>query len=115
MVPEAFEDSLHLHLDCDGPVPPWWEWVNEDLLNYMFTGKASHDTEALVAEFLQMGIAPGQPFLIDMTFMSTCYGDEYDYEVDWELVAVEPWSAEQVLAAWEEWLKVFDEENPYAE
>jgi len=107
--PAEEHPSLHLFLDADGPTPAWWEWVNEELIDYMFNGNI-RDDEVLVLELMKLGIAPGQAFKVDMTFMTSGpYSgdgwDEYDYEVDWEVLEIEAWTPAQVLAAWELWFQ----------
>lgn len=57
---------------------------------------------------LTEGIAPNQPFLVELKIYSyeydTYYGREYDCEVTGEVIDIKSWLPEQVLAAWEEHL-----------
>ena len=62
--------------------------------------------EALDKWLLENGIAPGQPFRIDLKVTWRMAGWEYpeaesDYE--WDIVGVEYWEPEQVTQAWHDW------------
>jgi len=106
--------NLMASIHSEDPPPehhwlPWWidgcgvaELIGIDWdFSPNFTFRAE---EWLLVE----GIAPEQPFLVELRIYSseymTDYGMEYDCEVTAAVIDIKPWPPEQVLAAWEEHL-----------
>ena len=60
---------------------------------------------------LETGIAPTQPFLVEIDephyYQSGGYEypAEWDVDIGWEIVHLAPWKPEQILKAWDRWLK----------
>lgn len=89
---------------CGPPQGHWLEYrLNCDVFHDAVDGGDPRDVEQWM---LQNGLAPGQPFCVELRFSAwrsnTPDGDDYDEEVSWgEVVDRERWSAERTLDAWE--------------
>lgn len=100
------EELFYFSPDFGGHCPPWYEWVDQELSDYLRVG---HTGLEMALWLMSEGIAPGQPFKLGMTFAS--YGGglwvDYDDELDFEVLCVEPWTDKQVAEAWSEWAAVW--------
>lgn len=102
------EGCLSLELACDGPHPNHWFAFEMDCgsLDDIFDFNGGDETREEL--LFRMGIAPGQRFRIAATYHTGKYwtdcGYEYDAEVDWEVINIEPWTVDQTLAAWQRYL-----------
>ncbi len=92
--------ELNLHMDCDGP--PGGHWVEYRQEVDWGAPAWDFDRDDLENFLLHEGIAPGQPFLASWSFYAhKDYWGEYDEEVNLEeIIAIEPWSVDRVVAAW---------------
>lgn len=92
--------ELQLSMDCGGP--PGGHWV--EYRQEIDSGAAAWDFDPQDLEqfLMEEGIAPGQPFYAHWTFHAhRDYWGEYDEEVALqEILAVEPWDVDKVVAAW---------------
>ena len=99
--------SLDLEFDCE--LPPrshWLSWeLNEgaSLRDILVVG----DSQDLEECLLRSGIAPGQPFMVWARYTvvrlpaTTDAPEDWETEVDWEVVRIEPWSPDRASQAWE--------------
>lgn len=110
MLIRATVDGWEFELDFDGPRPFWVEHLNEDL-------PYGEERRTMLTE---SGAAPGQPFRVEFTFAcgEELMGDwdgpsvyEPWSEFSFTSVEVEPWSEEQVTAAWAEAAALQSEEE----
>jgi len=114
VVAETDEESFYVHLDCDGPLPGWMEYLLEceSLGDALFD--CAYDGAEMAAELLRLGIAPDQPFFIRISFSSgidyyeSIYGEGWN-ETDWELLDREPLNPEEAERRWSKWLEVWNE------
>ena len=64
--------------------------------------------EGLAKWLLTEGIAPGQPFRVDMT-VTYSRGSRWDTEpetnYEWDIIELEYWEPERVMRAWEDWMQ----------
>lgn len=104
-----FDEDLHVELlspypiSSAGPttfaeyceeIDTWSSWLGMD------------QEEEMENFLLRTGLAPGQKFLTELKFSSHMdYWGEYDEELDWRVLDVEPWPKEKVLEGWEEYFK----------
>ena len=104
--------SLNLEFDGDGPPHDHWLSFELDGLGGLsevmgLDPNASGLISDLETYLLQQGIAPGQPFWVEMRYSVERSPEgylgcvEYDSEVDWGTTMVEPWSTERAASAWE--------------
>jgi len=104
-----FEDPddgcYSLELACEPPYYSggdklhWLAYVMEQysLAEYL----ALDDAESQVRFMLQEGIAPGQRFLVEMSFWSSRdYWGEWDEGLDMRVMDREPWTEAQHVEAW---------------
>lgn len=107
VLPEMDEESFYFSIDAEGPVPPWYRYMEdcEGLTFALFPDALRGDQ--LAAELLAMGIAPGQAFFIHMTFRyyrGDGWETDDEMEIEWELRAVEPLDPAVAAERWAEWL-----------
>jgi hypothetical protein len=107
---EIDDDRFLVSIDAEGPTAPWMAWLqdNEGLTWEMFK---THEGAEMAAMLMGMGVAPGQPFFIHMSFSShTNYFGEYDEDVEWELLDVEKLSPAEAANRWQEWINHWNAE-----
>jgi len=99
--------SLTLEIDGEGAPPQHWLGYELDALGNL-DGVLGMNTcpFGLISELetflLQKGISPGQAFWVEMSYScSQDYWGEWDSEVVWHVVGMEPRTAEQSASAWE--------------
>lgn len=87
--------------------PEWLRYeLAENSLDFIL-GIEGIDEEDRMKWLLQEGIAPGQPFLLEViqpTYSYGYYGD-CDVEYDYDIVKVQPWTPEAVARAFERVLR----------
>ena len=83
-----------------------WVGYEEDDLGLEYLLGTDRSEAALVSFLAGRGIAPGQPFCARFHSMRGGYGwdGEWDSESEADVVAVEPWTSEQVASAWQDWM-----------
>lgn len=105
-----YEDWGCLTLDIDGEGPPGDHWLEfetsvvglDEVVGFTASFYGSDDDRCREAWMLDLGVAPGQRFRLVMMYGSwRDYWGEYDSEVCWDLIWVEPWTPQQCAEAWE--------------
>jgi hypothetical protein len=87
--------------------PPMNHWLHHEiemagLIDTLF---GYCKPEQLAKQMLELGVAPGQSFMVEATFWASKHwtdcGWEYDAGVDWCIIRADPWPPEKILDAWE--------------
>lgn len=104
-------DDLTVFSEAIGEKPDWLgEYVSDVGWDSALDASPCRGSDEYGTWLMEQGIAPGQPFCVEVTMTVTRSGweyVEYDQEVEADVIEVARWSRERVAAAWEKWAKVY--------
>ena len=108
VMPETDEGSFYCYLDAEGPVPPWFRYIDNTEGFHSALFPDVFDGAGLAKVLMEMGVAPDQPFFIHMWF-EYHQGDGWETEdeaiLEWELLDVEPLDPTKAAKRWAMWLE----------
>jgi hypothetical protein len=127
---EEYDEDLEIE-ECAassiGDMPEWldpelgqggWESIISPTWTTVESGLGWCFARTWTTWALREGIAPRQPFQLEVHPPRYCrcggyeYPDEWDVEWTWDIVRIERWPQERVLKAWDRWtrrVKCYDE------